>query len=58
MDEAPIMVRVRITREEWVRLRQIALARNTATADLIAEALRTGPAPLRHLIEDGEVVSA
>ena len=46
MDEAPIMVRVRITRDEWVTLRKIALEQNASTADLIAEALRTKTAPL------------
>jgi uncharacterized alpha-E superfamily protein len=38
--EAPIMVRARITSDEWLALRKLALERNTAPADLIADALR------------------
>lgn len=40
------MVRVRITTQEWLELRKLALSLNMATADLIAEALRTSRAPL------------
>jgi len=38
---APIMVRVRITAEEWLQLRKLALERNTPVADLVAQAVRT-----------------
>lgn len=36
----PIIVRARITEDEWLALRKIALDHNTAPADLIAAALR------------------
>lgn len=38
---APIMVRARITRDEWEALRILALRQNTAPADLIAAAIRS-----------------
>lgn len=39
-DTPPIMVRARITREEWEAVRIAALRENRAAADLIAEAIR------------------
>lgn len=36
----PIMVRARITRDEWEAVRVFALQQNRSAADLIAEAVR------------------
>lgn len=35
-----IMVRARITPDEWVRLRKLALDRNTSTSEMIGGLLR------------------
>jgi hypothetical protein len=37
---APIMLRARLTDDEWTKLRQLAIARKVSTADLVADALR------------------
>jgi len=37
---APIMLRARLTDDEWTKLRQLAIARKISTADLVADALR------------------
>lgn len=34
------IIRARITRDEWRELQKLALDRNTAPADLVAEAIR------------------
>lgn len=34
------MIRARITPEEWTAIRKLALDRDTAVADLVADALR------------------
>jgi hypothetical protein len=37
---APIMIRAKITQDEWTQLRHIALSERRAVADLTADALR------------------
>lgn len=38
---APIMIRAKITQDEWTALRQRALSERRSVAELVADALRT-----------------
>lgn len=41
MENKPIMLRASITSDEWKLIRTLAIKRQTRTADLVADALRT-----------------